>query len=99
MTDFQTGLLISGVGLLVTFVALAIFIGVIVVLQKLFPPKAEAEEETVEEVKPALVEAESDAGAEEIAAALAAVSYLRSQRAGQLGASLLAGPGPFRTSR
>ena len=97
MTDFQTGLLISGVGLLVTFVALAIFIGVIVVLQKLFPPKAEAEEE-VEEVKPALIETESDAGAEEIAAALAAVSYLRSQRAGQLGASLLAGPGPFRTS-
>lgn len=98
MTDFQTGLLISVVGLLVTFVALGIFIGVIILLQKLFPPKAEAEEEAVEEVKPAQIETKEDSDAEAIAAALAAVSYLRSQRAGQLGATLATGPGPYWTS-
>jgi len=31
-----------------------------------------------------------------VAAALAAVTYLRAQRAGQLGTSLLSGPGPYR---
>jgi Na+-transporting methylmalonyl-CoA/oxaloacetate decarboxylase gamma subunit len=97
LTDFQTGLLISAVGLLVTFTALAIFIGVMVLLQKLFPVKKEGEEQVIEEVKPAEITAESSS-ADEIAAALAAVSYLRSQRAGQLGASLLTGPGPYRTS-
>jgi Na+-transporting methylmalonyl-CoA/oxaloacetate decarboxylase gamma subunit len=97
LTNFQTGLLISVVGLLVTFTALAIFIGVIVLLQKLFPVKKEAEE-TVEEVKPALVEAKADSSDDEIAAALAAVAYLRSRQTGQLGATLLSGPGPYRTS-
>jgi hypothetical protein len=99
LTDFQTGLLISAVGLLVTFSALGIFIGVMVLLQKIFPVKKEAEEQAVEEIKPALITAESETNPEKIAAALAAIAYLRSQRAGQLGASLLSGPGPYRTSR
>ena len=99
MTDFQTGLVISAVGLLVTFSALGIFIGVMVLLQKLFPVKEEKAEIAVEETKPIEIITEAESGFEEIAAALAAVSYLRTQRAGQLGASLLAGPGPYRTSR
>ena len=99
MTDFQTGLVISAVGLLVTFSALGIFIGVMVLLQKLFPVKEEKAEIAVEETKPAEIITQAESGFEEIAAALAAVSYLRTQRAGQLGASLLAGPGPYRNSR
>lgn len=99
MTDFQTGLLISAVGLLVTFTALGIFIGVMVLLQKLFPVKEEKAETAIEETKPVEIVTGVESGVEEIAAALAAVSYLRSQRAGQLGATLLSGPGPYRTSR
>jgi hypothetical protein len=99
LTDFQTGLVISAVGLLVTFSALGIFIGVMVLLQKLFPVKEEKVELAVEETKPVEIITEVESGIEEIAAALAAVAYLRSQRAGQLGATLLTGPGPYRTSR
>jgi Na+-transporting methylmalonyl-CoA/oxaloacetate decarboxylase gamma subunit len=98
MTDFQTGLMISAVGILVTFSALVIFTVVMIVLQKLFPVKKEAKEKGIEETKPVEVNAESESYAEEMAAALAAVSYLRAQRAGQLGATLLSGPGPYRTS-
>lgn len=99
MTDFQTGLMISAVGLLVTFSALGIFIGVMVLLQKIFPVKNETEEIAVVKDKPIVVEAARKTDDDEIAAALAAVAFLRSQRAGQLGSSLLAGPGPYRTSR
>jgi len=99
LTDFQTGLLISVIGLLTTFLALLIFIGVMVLLQKLFPVKAEKTEETatVIETKTAEVVEKTESKEEEIAAALAAVAYLRAQRAGQLGASLQSGPGPYRT--
>ncbi len=99
MTDFQTGLMISVVGLVVTFTALGIFIGVMVLLQKLFPVKGKKAETAVEEPKPVEISAKAESGEEEIAAALAAVTYLRGQRAGQLGASLLSGPGPYRTTR
>lgn len=98
MTDFQTGLMISAIGLAVTFSALAIFIGVMILLQKLFPVKNKEDAGVIEEVKPIEITAEADSSFEEIAAALAAVSYLHSQRAGQLGASLLYGPGPYRTT-
>lgn len=98
MTDFQSGLLISVVGLLTTFTALLIFIGVMVVLQKLFPVKEKKIRKfaVVEEPAPAQIEEKKEANAEEIAAAIAAVAYLRSQQAGQLGAALLSGPGPYR---
>ena len=100
MTDFQTGLMISIVGLVVTFSALLIFIGVMVLLQKLFPVKKKAGTPApIAEDKPVELTIETASGAEEIAAALAAIAYLRSQNTGQLGASLLYGPGPYRTSR
>lgn len=98
MTDFQSGLIISVVGLLSTFTALLIFIGVIVGLQKLFPVKKKELEVAAPVETPALTEVikVDESNAEEIAAAVAAVAYLRAQRAGQLGASLLSGPGPYR---
>ena len=102
MTDFQTGLVVSAVGLIITFFALFIFIGVIVVLQKLFPPKKNGAEKEASEEKSetaAVISVTSDDSDEALVAALAAAAYLRSRRSGQLGASLLAGPGPFRTLR
>lgn len=100
MTDFQTGLIISAVGLTVTFSALLIFIGVMILLQKLFPvkKKTESPQQIIEE-KPIDLIIETESGNEEIAAAVAAIAYIRSQNTGQLGASLLYGPGPYRTLR
>lgn len=101
MTDFQVGLAVSGIGLTITFFALFIFIGVIVLLQKLFPPKKKAEEAVSEAVateeQPQPVKKQDDDAA--VAVAIAAAAYMRSRRSGQLGATLLAGPGPYRTSR
>jgi sodium pump decarboxylase gamma subunit len=102
--NIQTGLMVSIVGLSVTFLALLIFIGVIVVLKKLFPSKSEQKKnmqiEGGESAEPVVTittdESDSD---EEIVAALAAIAYTRARQSNQLGAALLAGPGPFRTSR
>lgn len=100
MTDFQSGLMISVVGLVVTFSALLIFIGVMVLLQKLFPVKKNAETPApISPIKTVELTIEAESGVEEIAAALAAIAYLRSQNTGQLGATLLYGPGPYRTLR
>jgi Na+-transporting methylmalonyl-CoA/oxaloacetate decarboxylase gamma subunit len=101
MDTIQTGLLVSAIGLLVTFTALGVFIGVIVLLQKLFPPKPEADESVEEQPVAAIAEAtqKSDDSDEALVAILAAAAYLRSRQSGQLGSTLLAGPGPYRTSR
>lgn len=101
MDNIQTGLMVSAIGLIVTFSALGVFIGVIVLLQKLFPPKPEAEESAEEQPVAVMSEAskESDDSDEALVAVLAAAAYLRSRRSGQLGSTLLAGPGPYRTSR
>jgi Na+-transporting methylmalonyl-CoA/oxaloacetate decarboxylase gamma subunit len=100
LTDFQTGLIISAIGLTVTFSALLIFIGVMILLQKLFPvkKKTESPQQIIEE-KPIDLIIETESGNEEIAAAVAVIAYIRSQNTGQLGASLLYGPGPYRTLR
>jgi len=100
LTDFQSGLMISVVGLVVTFSALLIFIGVMVLLQKLFPVKKKTETlAPISPDKPVELTIETESGDEEIAAALAAIAYLHSQNTGQLGATLLYGPGPYRTLR
>jgi sodium pump decarboxylase gamma subunit len=75
LSDFSTGLMISVVGLTVTFVALAIFIGVIVLLKKLFPFKEEKEEAEATESTPAMAESNE----EEIVAAIAAVAFAKAQ--------------------
>lgn len=100
MDNIQTGLMVSAVGLIVTFTALGIFIGVIVLLQKLFPVKKEAAIEptiATHSVKP-ITETEQDSD-EALVAILAAAVYLRARRSDQLGSALLIGPGPYRTSR
>jgi Na+-transporting methylmalonyl-CoA/oxaloacetate decarboxylase gamma subunit len=98
LTDFQAGLMISVVGLVVTFSALLIFIGVMVLLQKLFPVKKKSETAApISPDKSAEVIIEAESGDDELVAALAAIAYLRSQNTGQLGATLLYGPGPYRT--
>ena len=101
MDNIQTGLMVSAIGLIVTFSALGVFIGVIVLLQKLFPPKPQAKISAVEQPFMAIsdVSKESDDSDEALVAVLAAAAYLRSRRSGQLGSTLLAGPGPYRTSR
>jgi Na+-transporting methylmalonyl-CoA/oxaloacetate decarboxylase gamma subunit len=100
LTDFQTGLMISVVGLVVTFSALLIFIGVMVLLQKLFPVKKKNQTSAlISPDKPVELTIESESGDEEITAALAAIVFLRSQNTGQLGATLVYGPGPYRTLR
>lgn len=100
MTDFQTGLLISVVGLVVTFTALFIFIGVMVLLQKIFPVKKAVEVSTpAVPDQPAEMNVTAESGEEEITAALAAIAFLRTRNSGQLGDTLRYGPGPYRTSR
>ncbi|MCX6055738.1 MAG: OadG-related small transporter subunit [Chloroflexi bacterium] len=98
LTDFQIGLVVSAVGLGVTFTALLIFIGVIVLLQKLFPPKTEIEG-TDEAVVVNVIATDQSQSDEALAVAVATAAYMRSRRSGQLGSSLLAGPGPYWTSR
>lgn len=101
MDNIQTGLMVSAIGLIVTFSALGVFIGVIVLLQKLFPPKPEAKASVVEQPVAANAETtqENEDSDEALVAVLAAAAYLLSRRSGQLGSTLLAGPGPYRTSR
>ncbi len=97
--DFQTGLMVSIVGLSITFLALLIFIGVIMLLKAIFPYKAEAQEEgdNVSVAETVVVEA-SSAEDEEVAAAVAAVMFVRGRRSNQLGASLTEGHSPFWTA-
>ena len=104
MSDFSQGLVVSVVGLLVTFLALGVFILVMVVLQKLFPYREEAAEQSSGEpsdgIEPASTIAESTSNEEEeIAAAITAVAYLRSQHSSQLGSALLEGPGRYWASK
>jgi hypothetical protein len=100
VSDIQIGLVVSGVGLTVTFLALAVFIGVIVILQKIFPVKLENEDldsETAIQVEE--ISTNNDEISEMLVAALAAAAYLHYKGSDQLGASLLTGPGPYWTSR
>jgi len=100
VTDIQIGLIVSVVGISITFLALLVFIGVIIALQKLFPPELEKVDESYNTGSTVVdISANNDAIDEGVVAVLAASVYIRSRRSGQLGAALLAGPGPYRTSR
>jgi sodium pump decarboxylase gamma subunit len=98
--DFQTGLMVSVVGLTITFLALFIFIGVIMLLKAVFPYKAEPAEEEGDDQSNGIEEiaAASTDEDDEVAAAIAAVMYVRGQRSNQLGASLTEGRSPFWTA-
>lgn len=101
MSEFNQGLIISIVGILITFFALGIFILIMVVLKKLFPYKeiaAEGENEDEETYEESGVMAATDTPNnedEERVAAIGALAYLRGQQSNLLGASLLEGPGRF----
>ena len=91
MNTFMQGLEVSLIGLVITFLALGIFILIIVLLKKVFPYREEGEEEAGEtEEAPALAVTELVEGEEaEIAAAItAALTYVRSRSRSQLGGSL-----------
>jgi hypothetical protein len=100
MNSTLEGLQVSVLSLLITFLALGVFILVMVILQRLFPPPAE---ELVEEAGPALEEPlalevtspdESEEGA--VAAAIAAaIAYFQLENRDQLGGSLREGRGAW----
>jgi Na+-transporting methylmalonyl-CoA/oxaloacetate decarboxylase gamma subunit len=85
--------MVSVVGLAITFSALLIFIGVIMLLKVLFPYREEKEDETEE-----IVETEC-AEDEELAAAITAVAFLRGHRSSQLGSALSEGKSAFWSSK
>jgi sodium pump decarboxylase gamma subunit len=92
------GLSISISGILITFLALGVFIFVMFGLQRLFPPKPEEEEEAKSEAEAAVEPVEQDEVSEEaeIAVAIAtAIQYFRSKSGTSLGKSLEAGHGPL----
>jgi Na+-transporting methylmalonyl-CoA/oxaloacetate decarboxylase gamma subunit len=101
LSEFNQGLVISAIGLLVTFLALGIFILIMILLKKLFPYKEEnqtgekEDEETYAEPNAVAAMETLASEEEEMAAAIASLIYLRGQQSTQLGASLLEGPGRY----
>jgi hypothetical protein len=92
------GLSISIIGLLITFFALGMFILIMIVLQRIFPPKAEAQEE--DEKVELVVQIEMDQESSQMdengavaAAIVAAVSYFQAANQPTLGANLEGGRG------
>jgi Na+-transporting methylmalonyl-CoA/oxaloacetate decarboxylase gamma subunit len=99
LNEISQGVQISITGLTITFLALGVFILVMLVLQKLFPPKPQAGDDdedygqVIEEPTPG-----NDNGVKEleIAAAIsAAVSYFQSRGQSQLGKTLQEGRGAW----
>jgi Na+-transporting methylmalonyl-CoA/oxaloacetate decarboxylase gamma subunit len=98
LSDIMQGLSISVIGLLITFFALGVFILLMIILQRLFPPKTEKAEEEAEEGE-LMVQidlgqaAEMDQDGEVAAAIAAAVSYFQAANRPSLGAGLESGRG------
>ncbi|WP_322509672.1 OadG family transporter subunit [Anaerolinea sp.] len=92
--DFLQGLTVSVLGILITFIALGVFILIMIVLQRLFPYREEEEEQAetaqIETRQPAEETAVSQDG-EIVAAIAAAVAYLRLRANPQLGNSFQEG--------
>jgi sodium pump decarboxylase gamma subunit len=102
MSNLMQGLSIMVMGLGITFLALGIFIGVILLLERFFPPKSDAEEtqEKVEE-RTTYSSMDRDTTEEEIVAAISiALAHLYSQELcrNDLGISLESGRGPWWTT-
>jgi Na+-transporting methylmalonyl-CoA/oxaloacetate decarboxylase gamma subunit len=99
MNNIEQGLAIMVMGLSITFSALALFIGVIILLQRLFPAGEEAdstEEKRVEQ--PVISRLARDTGEEEIAVAISvALAHLYSYELcrSNLGETLEKGHGPW----
>lgn len=98
MTDLMKGLSIFFWGWGVSFVAMAVFMGLILLLRKIFPYKeAEVEvKEKIEVEETVVVEAETSSEDEEIVAAItAAIGHLRARSQNRLGGSLNEGRGKW----
>lgn len=102
MELMREGLTISAFGLSITFLALGIFIFVMIGLQKLFPhkpvsvAKSTAGETTMTRMDETVSAVESsEQVTEEIAAIAAAIAHLRALGQSSLGTSLEAGRGPW----
>lgn len=89
MSPFVQGLEVSVLGLLITFLALGVFMLIMIVLQKLFPGQEEKEPAPVEETPVLEIQTEdtSEEGAV-IAAIAAAVAYARAAGRANLGDTL-----------
>lgn len=103
MTPILQGLNLSFLGLLFTFLALGVFILIMVILLRVFPYKPEVEMETESEEAAPVEEAASmmvvGCENEEVAAAIAvAIGYFRARGEVTLGANLSAGRGPWWTN-
>jgi hypothetical protein len=104
MNKFGQGLEVSLLALIITFLALGVFILVMVVLQRIFPPPVEEEEKETEpgqEETPLVsltIADESEEGA--VAAAIvAALTYYQAAGRVQLGSALREGRGAWWVSR
>jgi sodium pump decarboxylase gamma subunit len=88
------GLNVSIAGMIIIFIVMGLFILVMVILQKIFPPKAEVEtsEEAVAEEQPIAVAQSDD---EVVAVIMAALNYARSTSQSQLGSALQSGRGAW----
>jgi Na+-transporting methylmalonyl-CoA/oxaloacetate decarboxylase gamma subunit len=98
MNNIGQGFAIMIMGLGITFTALGLFIGLILLLERIFPPKSEVEEEGEVEVRPLVSQMERDTSEEEIAAAIAiALAHLYSYELcrSDLGIDLESGHGPW----
>lgn len=100
MDVISEGLTISALGLSVTFLALGVFIFVMIALQKLFPHKAEPDEVRAVDLTSASTQRSEatldvwvEEGSEEVAAIAAAVAYLRALGQSSLGSTLESGRG------
>lgn len=90
MTPMVQGFYISLLGMMITFLALGIFILIMVVLKKLFPQRNEEVNSQQVEETPVLVEETADISADGdvIAAIAAAIVFTRSNGRGRLGETL-----------
>ncbi len=104
MNVYLQGLSISIMGILITFFALGIFILIMIVLQRIFPPQneeevAEVEPENVGESVIVRMEDEQTEGAV-VAAIAAALSYFKAQeKSASLGDALREGHSSWWVSR
>ncbi|MBI1880042.1 MAG: OadG family protein [Chloroflexi bacterium] len=97
MNNLGQGLAIMIMGLGITFTALGLFIGLILLLERFFPPKAQTGAEAFETL-PAVSQFERDTTDEEIAAAIAiALAHLYSYELcrSDLGVDLEKGRSPW----
>jgi sodium pump decarboxylase gamma subunit len=98
MNPIIQGLQVSVLGLVITFLALGLFILVIEVLKRLFPAKIEAQEEP-ESTLLVVETAEPGEEGELVAAITAAIYCAQAEKHGQLGDALSQGRGGWWSAR